>query len=73
VRKWSGAGRSSRKSVARYLSQLDTADLQAEAVAAKTAHLKEKLAKLESEMQRASKRTFEKRAISREAGHLVRE
>ena len=41
-------------SVARYLSQLDTADLQepSEALAAKTAHLKEKLAKLESEMQR---------------------
>ena len=43
-------------SVARYLSQLDTADLQepSEALAAKTAHLKEKLAKLESEMQRLS-------------------
>ena len=42
------------ESVARYLSQLDTADLQepSEALAAKTAHLKEKLAKLESEMQR---------------------
>ena len=42
-------------SVARYLSQLDTADLQepSEALAAKTAHLKEKLAKLGSEMQRA--------------------
>src|SRR3954464_5057192 len=41
-------------SVARYLSQLDTADLQepSEALAAKTAHLKEKLAKLEGEMQR---------------------
>ena len=41
-------------SVARYLSQLDTADLQepSEALAAKTAHLKEKLAKLESEMER---------------------
>lgn len=37
-----------------YLSQLDTADLQEpkEALAAKTKHLKEKLAKLESEMQR---------------------
>src|SRR3989440_4959935 len=36
------------ESVARYLSQLDTADLQepTEALAAKTAHLKEKLAKL---------------------------
>jgi len=39
------------ESVARYLSQLDTADLQqpSEALAAKTAHLKEKL---DSEMQR---------------------
>src|SRR5208282_638506 len=42
------------QSVARYLAQLDTADLQepSEALAAKTAHLKEKLAKLASEMQR---------------------
>src|SRR6202171_4128923 len=42
------------ESVARYLAQLDTADLQepSEALAAKTAHLKEKLLKLESEMQR---------------------
>ena len=42
------------ESVVRYLSQLDTADLQepSEALAAKTAHLKEKLAKLESEMRR---------------------
>src|SRR5262245_32784678 len=42
------------KSVARYLAQLDTADLQEpfEELAAKTAHLKEKLVKLESEMQR---------------------
>jgi transposase len=42
------------ESVARYLSQLDTADLQepSEALAAKTAHLKEKLAKLSVEMQR---------------------
>jgi transposase len=41
-------------SVARYLAQLDTADRQkpSEALAAKTAHLNEKLAKLESEMQR---------------------
>ncbi len=40
--------------MARYLSQLDTADLQepSEALAAKTAHLKEKLAKLASELQR---------------------
>src|SRR6202163_4238717 len=42
------------ESVARYLSQLDTADLQdpTEALAGKTAHLKEKLAKLATEMQR---------------------
>src|SRR5882762_1748380 len=42
------------ESVARYLSQLDTADLQepSEALAAKTLHLKEKLAKLASEVQR---------------------
>src|SRR5438093_407451 len=42
------------KSVARYLAQLDTADLQepSEELAAKTAHLKEKLVKLEREMQR---------------------
>src|ERR1700687_623182 len=42
------------KSVARYLAQLDTADLQepSEELATKTAHLKEKLTKLESEMQR---------------------
>src|SRR5215470_14867253 len=42
------------ESVARYLSQLDTADLQepSEALTAKTAHLQEKLAKLASELQR---------------------
>jgi transposase len=42
------------ESVARYLSQLDTADLQepSDALAAKTVHLKEKLAKLASEVQR---------------------
>ena len=42
------------KSVARYLAQLDTADLQepSDELAAKTAHLKEKLVKLENEMQR---------------------
>jgi hypothetical protein len=42
------------QSVAQYLSQLDTADLRepSEALAAKTAHLKEKLAKLASELQR---------------------
>ena len=41
------------ESVARYLSQLDTADLQepSEALAAKTAQLKEKLAKLARELQ----------------------
>jgi transposase len=42
------------ESVSRYLAQLDTADLQepSETLAAKTAHLKEKLEKLASEMQR---------------------
>jgi transposase len=42
------------ESVSRYLSQLDTADLQepSEALAAKTTHLKEKLAKLASELER---------------------
>src|SRR6187431_3816846 len=42
------------ESVARYLSQLDTADLQepSEALAAKTAHLKEKLTKLAGEMEK---------------------
>jgi transposase len=42
------------ESVARYLSQLDTADRQepSEALAKKTAHLKEKLAKLKEEMER---------------------
>ena len=42
------------ESVARYLSQLDTADLQepTEALVAKSKHLKEKLAKLGTEMQR---------------------
>jgi len=41
-------------SVARYLAQLDTADLQdpSEALAAKTVHLKDKLAKLANEMQK---------------------
>jgi len=43
-----------QQSVARYLAQLDTADLQepSEELAAKTAHLKEKLTKLDSEMRR---------------------
>jgi transposase len=42
------------ESVARYLSQLDTADLQepSEALAVRTAHLKDKLAKLASEVER---------------------
>jgi transposase len=42
------------ESVARYLSQLDTTDRQepSEALAAKTTHLKEKLAKLGEEMER---------------------
>jgi transposase len=42
------------ESVARYLSQLDTADRQepSEALAAKTTRLKEKLAKLDEEMRR---------------------
>jgi transposase len=42
------------ESVARYLAHLDTADLQepSEGLAAKTAHLKEKLGKLASEMQK---------------------
>jgi hypothetical protein len=44
------------ESVARYLSQFDSADLQepSEALAAKTAHLKEKLAKLASELKLAA-------------------
>ena len=44
------------ESVARYLSQLDTADRQepSEALAIKALHLKEKMAKLESEMLRLS-------------------
>src|SRR6202795_3621901 len=52
------------ESVARYLSQLDSADLQdpSEALAAKTAHLKEKLAKLASEMQRLE--AYEKQMLS---------
>src|SRR5580692_1462449 len=52
------------ESVARYLSQLDTADRQepSEALAAKTAHLKEKLAKLASELQRL--RAIEKEMLA---------
>jgi transposase len=51
-------------SVARYLAQLDTADLQdpSEALAAKTAHLKEKLAKLANEMQKLQ--VYEKAMLS---------
>jgi transposase len=43
-----------QESVSRYLAQLDTADRQepSEELAAKTEHLKEKLVKLEGEMQR---------------------
>ncbi len=43
-----------QESVARYLAQLDTADLQepSEELAAKTTHLKEKLAKLDIEIER---------------------
>jgi transposase len=46
------------ESVARYLSQLDTADRQepSEVLAAKTAHLKEKLVKLKQEMERLKER-----------------
>jgi hypothetical protein len=42
------------ESVARYLSQLDTADLQepSETLALKTAHIKDELAKLASEVER---------------------
>ena len=42
------------ESLSRYLAQLDTADLQepSETLAAKTAHLKEKLTKLKSEMHK---------------------
>src|SRR5262249_27124644 len=42
------------ESVARYLSQLDTADLQepSEALAAKTAHLKEKISRIGEEMKK---------------------
>jgi hypothetical protein len=52
------------ESVARYLSQLDTADLRepTEALAAKSKHLKDKLAKLESEMQRLE--AYEKQTLA---------
>ena len=52
------------ESVARYLSQLDTADLHepTEALAAKTKHLKEKLVKLDGEMQRLA--AYEKQMLA---------
>ena len=52
------------ESVARYLSQLDTADPQepTEALAAKSKHLKEKLAKLEGAMQRLE--AYEKQMLA---------
>src|SRR6516225_1321606 len=48
------SGAQLEKSVARYLAELDTADLQepSEELAAKTAHLREKLVKLDGEIQR---------------------
>jgi transposase len=52
------------ESVARYLAQLDTADLQepSDVLAAKTAHLKEKLTKLSSEMQKLE--AYEKQMLA---------
>jgi transposase len=52
------------ESVARYLSQLDTADRQepSEALAVKTAHLKEKLVKLDEEMKKLA--AYEKRMLA---------
>jgi len=52
------------ESVARYLAQLDTADLQdpSEALAAKTAHLREKLAKLGQEMAKLA--AYEKQMLA---------
>ena len=52
------------ESVARYLSQLDTADRQepTEALAAKTAHLKEKLVKLKGEMEKLA--AYEKQMLA---------
>jgi transposase len=52
------------ESVARYLARLDTSDLQepSETLAAKTAHLKEKLTKLASEMQKLE--TYEKEMLA---------
>ena len=58
------------ESVARYLSQLDTADLQepTDALAAKSKHLKEKLAKLDSEMQRLE--AYEKQMLASPDQHI---
>lgn len=52
------------ESVARYLAQLDTADRQepTEALAAKTKHLKEKLAKLDGEIKRLE--AYEKKMLA---------
>lgn len=52
------------ESVARYLDQLDTADRQepTEALAVKTKHLKEKLAKLDTEMKRLE--AYEKKMLA---------
>jgi transposase len=52
------------ESVARYLAQLDTADRQepSEALAAKTTHLKEKLAKLDEEMAKLA--AYEKQMLA---------
>jgi transposase len=52
------------ESVARYLAQLDTADRQepSEALTAKTAHLKEKLTKLEKEMAKLA--AYEKQMLA---------
>ena len=69
--KSSGGARSWRRSVARYLAQLDTADRQepSEALAAKTTHLKEKLASSaaksgKSRLKSRSIRFFKLRLIS---------
>ena len=52
------------ESVARYMAQLDTADLHepSETLAAKTAHLKEKLTRLASEMQKLE--AYEKQMLA---------
>ena len=58
------------ESVARYLSQLDTADRQepSEALAAKTLHLKEKLGKIKEEMAKLT--ALEKRMLSSPAQQI---